>query len=76
MDGEAAWAPPNDSCELISFRYLHLEKKIMFHKGFFNLSRFKCALSQEVKKKKKRKMCPYSGVTAGWDGVGQLPGHP
>ena len=40
--------------KLISFRYLHLEKKIMFHKGFLNLSPFKCALSQEVKKKKKK----------------------
>ena len=43
----------------------------MLHKGFLNLSPFKCALSQEVKK-----MRPYSGVTAGGDGVGQLPGHP
>ena len=47
----------------------------MFHKGFLNLSPVKCALSQEVKKKK-RKKCLYSGVTAGGDGVGQLPGRP
>ena len=38
--------------KLISFRYLHFRKKIMFHKGLLNLSPFKCALSQEVKKKK------------------------
>ena len=47
----------------------------MFHKGFLNLSPFKCALLQEVKKKKK-KMRPYSGVTVGGDGVEQLPGRP
>ena len=42
----------------------------MFDKAFLNLSPFKCALLQEVKKKSH-----YSGVTAGGDGVGQLPGR-
>ena len=41
--------------KLISFSYLHLEKKIMFHKGFLNFSPFKCTLLQELKKKKKKK---------------------
>ena len=60
--------------KLTSFLYLHLEKKIMFHKGFLNLSLFKfCFVTRS---KKKKKMRPYSGVTAGEDGVGQLPGRP
>ena len=32
--------------------------------------------SKKKKKKKKKKKRPYSGVTAGGDGVGQLPGRP
>ena len=45
--GEAAWAPLMTIVKLISFWYLHLEKKNMFHKGFLNLSLLKCALSQK-----------------------------
>ena len=52
MDGEAAWAPPNDNCE--TYFILISTYKIMFHKGFLNLSPFKYALPQEVKKKKKK----------------------
>ena len=52
MDGETAWAPPNDNFETYFILISTFRKKIMFRKGFLNLSPFKCALSQEVKKKK------------------------
>ena len=65
MDGEAAWAPPNDNCE--TYFILISTYKIMFHKGFLNLSPFKYALPQEVKKKKKKKkMRPYNRAGMGW----------
>ena len=54
MDGEAAWAPPNDNCETYFILISTFRKKIMFHKDFLNFSLFKCASSQEVKKKKKK----------------------
>ena len=71
MDGEAAWAPPNDNCETHFILISTFRKK---KSCSIKVSPFKCALSQEVKIKK-LKMRPYSGVTAGGDGVGQLPGR-
>ena len=77
VDGEAAWAPPNNNCETYFILISTFRKK---KSSSIKVSPFKCALSQEVKIKKKnkkkiKKMRPYSGVTAGGDGVGQLPGR-
>ena len=68
MDGEAALAPPNDNCETYFILISTFRKKIMFHKGFSIQMRF-------VTRSKKKKMRPYSGVTAGGDGLRQLPGR-
>ena len=48
----------------------------MFHKGFLNFCPFKSALSQEAKKKKKKKNAPLQFRRCQGDGVGQLPGRP
>ena len=49
----------------------------MFQKGFFNkLFSIQMSFVTRSKKKKKKNMRPYSGVTVGGDGVGQLPGRP
>ena len=77
VDGEAAWAPPNDNCETYFIFISTFRKKIMFHKGFFKPFSIQiCFVTRSKKKKKKKKMRPYSGVTAVEDGVGQLPGRP
>ena len=47
----------------------------MCRKGFLNFSPFKSALSQDVKKKKKKKV-PLLWHSCGGDGVGQLLGRP
>ena len=44
----------------------------MFHKGL--LKPF--SIQMRFVTRSKKKMRPYSGVTAGGDGVGQLPGRP
>ena len=40
MDGEAAWALPNDNCETYFILISTFRNKIMFHKGFSIQMRF------------------------------------